>query len=206
MHLYLWKLTTIVRLMVGSCRPFITGSHLSNYSYSGSSLEEDDPWLNEYTRTRCEYLAHLGPHFLAKTLAKGRKEGRHDALKAMRDRFTKTIFQPFDNMHEFPGPLEDFIFPADKYQDPEIVNKLSHMPEPQRPSDGWQWFCQKHGIQSLEIGPGVYRGEAWFRVCQPGSDNDLALGFPFWDKEKLKMLGVIDEKEGEEEEEGVREA
>lgn len=81
------------------------------------------------------------------------------------------------------------------------MEKLSHMPEPQQPSDGWKWFCQRYYIQSLEIGPDVYRGEAWFQVCQPGRANELALGFPFWDKEKLEILRVVDEKEGEEEEE-----
>ncbi len=171
-------------------------------------MEEDEPWLKQYTRTRCEYLAHLGPHFLAKSLAKGLEKGRHDALEAMKDRFTKTIFKPLDDMHKFPSPLEDFIFPASKYQDPDIVNQLAHMPEPQRPSDGWEWFCQKHGIQSLEIGPRVYHGQAWFRLCLPGRGNDLAWGFPFWDKEKVEMLGKVDEKEGVErnEEEGVCEA
>ena len=68
-------------------------------------------------------------------------------------------------MHEFLSPLKEFIFLANKYQDLDIMNRLPHLPEHQRPSDSWQWFCEKHGIQSLEIGPGVYRGKAWFRVC-----------------------------------------
>jgi hypothetical protein len=64
------------------------------------------------------------------------------------------------------------------------------MPESEQPNPAWEWFCHKYEIDSLDMGPEIWRGRAWSQVQRSGGCL-LRWGFPFWDKEKLETWGVI---------------
>jgi hypothetical protein len=75
--------------------------------------------------------------------------------------------------------------PADKYQSPTILTRLSELPECHQPSLGWKWFCESHKVPSFGIGPTAH--QLWRRVWKHGSTKkELGAGFPFWDSNKLQ--------------------
>jgi hypothetical protein len=104
-----------------------------------SSAEEVEPWLGDYNRIRCEYLAHLGPYYLAKTLAKRPQKGRHDALEFIKDRFKKPLVWQFAPERHYPAG----VHPADIYSYPDILPHFSQMPESQQPSPAWEMILSQ---------------------------------------------------------------
>lgn len=107
-----------------------------------------------------------------------------------------SVFEPFDN-NWYPTLRQGLIPPARKYQDPKILTQLPQMPASEQPSGGWKWFCEKYSIDSLGIGPYVGNTQAWDKMYDHSSADELRWGFPFWDNERLEMWGVSVEREGD---------
>ena len=154
---------------------------------SASSPDTDDEnYKKHLAKRRREYLAHKGPRHLAKALANGTLERRHDAV--YKD-YPESLLQPFAKLDEYPNDQEGLIHPADKYQKQDILAQLSTMPESEQPSRGWKWFCDKYDIDSLGIGPTIW--SQWWNICERSHGYELRWGFPFWDREKLELWGLI---------------
>jgi hypothetical protein len=101
------------------------------------------------------------------------------------------VFEAFDQMHGLPLDPGGLIFPASKYQHPEILTQLSLMPESEQPSHGWKWFCERYDIDTLGIGPHVGRGWTWSDIRDHSTDRVLRWGFPFWDEDKVEMGAAL---------------
>ncbi len=178
----------------------------------------DDPPRVRYARcaqsfiARCKYLAYRGPAFLARTLAQTPLEERRDFLLVEAQYYLRVAHnfdEAFLTLHNIPHLLP----PANRYEDPGILDILSQMPKAEQPSRGWEWFCDEYCIPSLGIG--LY----WEKSCRYGLSHPNNMpqyfakrasrwGFPFWDEERLIEWGVIvtEEKKEEQERQRVRDA
>jgi hypothetical protein len=87
---------------------------------------------------------------------------------------------------------ECVLHPAQKYQSANVLTKLSQVPELEQPSRGWKWFCHKYDIHSFGMGPDHSFMLEWEIICKHSDGRELGWGFPFWDKDKLEMLGQDD--------------
>lgn len=153
---------------------------------------EKEPWIRCQAKKEVEYLAHRGPIFLAKILAIETLKERRKAI----DKYGSShVFERFNGMAEYPIPSEGLVFPANKYLGPDILTKLSLMPESEQPSHGWRWFCGKYNVETLGVGPPENVLDSWLDLRDFCTERVLRWGFPLWDEEKVKQWETLNEGE-----------
>jgi hypothetical protein len=136
-----------------------------------------------------EYLLHLGPNFLAETLPQRILDRQLSMMKF--DCFTRASwrFKIAQRIYHEARCPAIMMGPASPHQLEGILGELSRIPEEERPSAGWIWFAYKYDIPSQGIGP-----EVWYaqhsNMPTTGAENELSWGYPFWDIERLRALGV----------------
>lgn len=159
---------------------------LTGVSLGASSDRVERHGRYQYLHRRSRF-AQRGPLFLARALQKSLEERRETIKYIFVTGCGPDNFQ--SDLQEYPS--DDLLVPANKYEEPDILETLSKMPEAEQPSHGWKWFCHKYNIDSFGIGKDLHLKYDGIRVRKQSRGHELGWGYPFWDKKKLEKWGVI---------------
>lgn len=105
------------------------------------SEREDEPANYSYS-DYCNHLVSLGPCFLYKALKQPTYKSRRNLL-AQNAIASKSSFMDVVEVIKDPCPL---LYPADKYEVPDIARVLPTMPAMQQPTHGWKQHWHRDGI------------------------------------------------------------
>jgi hypothetical protein len=158
---------------------------LTDCACSAYSAEERKPYsfTHDMYLKRRNFLTHLGPEFYAIIIPKP-PEGRRDIIKQI---YPLTIRTTFGELHNWVSVPYCMLPPADRYEDSHILAQLPQMPEVERPSASWEWYCRKAGFEALGLRPGGWSEDPQldWEEKMLGRD-DLYWGCPIWDAGKLR--------------------